>query len=69
VRGGRSLGATDGALVGRKVDFRTGLASDTGDVLGSEHLGAALLKLGGVNPADVLPGVQSFDALLRDSAR
>ncbi|MBL8617047.1 MAG: DUF1501 domain-containing protein [Deltaproteobacteria bacterium] len=69
VRGGRSLGATDGALVGRKVDFRTGLASDTGEVLGSEHVGAALLKLGGVNPADILPGVQSFDALLRDSAR
>ena len=69
VRGGRSLGSSDGGLVGQKVDFRTGLQSDTGDILGSENLGAALLKLGGVDPARILPGVQSFDALLRESGR
>jgi hypothetical protein len=66
VRGGRSLGATDGSLIGLPVDFRTGLASDVGDVLGSENVGAAILKLGGVDPASVLPGVQPFDALLRE---
>ncbi len=65
VRGGRSLGATDGGLVGQTVDFRTGQASASGDSLGSEHLGAAILKLAGVDPATVLPGVQSFDAILR----
>jgi hypothetical protein len=66
VRGGRTYGATDGGLVGLPVDYQTGSPSDTGDVLGSENLGVALLKLGGVDPDRFLPGVQSFDAILQD---
>ncbi len=67
IRGGRSLGASDGGLIGLPVDFATGQQSDTGDILGSENFGAALLKLGGVDPATILPGVQPFDALLRNA--
>jgi hypothetical protein len=65
VRGGRTYGATDDGLVGMKVDFRSGSQSDTGDMLGTENLGVALLKLGGVDPDRFLPGIQSFDAILR----
>lgn len=65
VRGGRSLGASDDGVVGLPVDFNSGLASDTGDILGSENVGAALLELGGVDPGSVLPGVQPFRALLK----
>jgi hypothetical protein len=65
VRGGRSYGATDDGLVGQKVDFRTGTPTATGDMLGTENLGVALLKLGGVDPDRFLPGIQSFDAILK----
>lgn len=67
VRGGRSYGATDGGLIGLPVDYATGQQDDNGDILGSENLGAALLKLGGVDPESVLPGIQSFDAILRQA--
>ena len=66
VRGGRSLGAADSGSVGLPVDFASGQASDTGDILGSENVGAAILKLGGVDPSTVLPGVQPFNALVRE---
>ena len=65
VNGGRSLGATDDGLIGMKVDFSTGLASDTGDILGSENVGAAILQIAGVDPGAFLPGIQPFHALVR----
>ena len=65
VRGGRTYGGTDDGLIGLKTDFRSGSPSDTGDMLGTENLGVALLKLGGVDPGRFLPGIQSFDAILR----
>jgi hypothetical protein len=66
IRGGRSLGAADEGSVGLPVNFDTGMADPNGDILGSEHLGAALLQLGGVDPGTVLPGIQPFKALLRE---
>jgi uncharacterized protein (DUF1501 family) len=66
IRGGRSLGAADSGSVGLPVDYASGQASDNGDILGSENVGAALLKLGGIDPETVLPGVQPFHALLRE---
>jgi hypothetical protein len=65
VRGNRMIGRTDDGLIGRTIDFSTGQADDNGDVLGPENLGAALLKLGGIDPESHLPGVQVLDALLR----
>jgi len=67
VRGGRVVGRTDDGLIGMKVNFATGEQADTGDILGTENLGVALLKLAGVDPEKHLPGVQSFDAILREA--
>lgn len=64
VRGNQVVGATDDALIGVPIDFGTGQPSSSGDLLGSEHLGTALLELGGLDPARHLPGVQVLDALL-----
>lgn len=65
VNGGHSLGATDEALIGLPVDFETGLADNNGTMLGTENLGVALLKLGGLDPEQILPGIQPFNAILR----
>ena len=66
VKGGRSIGATDDALIGLPVDFQSGLADmSNGTMLGTENLGTALLKLGGLNPEKLLPGIQPFDAILK----
>ncbi len=64
VNGGRALGATDDGLIGLPVNFSTGLPSDSGDILGTENLGTALLQLGGIDSESVLPGIQPFEALL-----
>jgi len=66
VRGGWTIGATDEALIGLPVDFESGLSTSngTGTMLGTEHLGTALLKLGGLDPELILPGIPSFDAML-----
>ncbi len=64
VRGGRTIGKTDPGLVGMKIDHATGLPSESGDLLGCESVGAALLKLGGVDHDAFLQGVQVLDALI-----
>ena len=65
VRGNRMIGRTDDGLIGQTIDFSTGEASDSGDIIGPENLGAALMQLGGIDPTSHLPGVQVLDALLR----
>ncbi len=62
---GGTFGASDDGLVGLPIDFASGLEKDTGDLLGSENVGTAILSLAGIDPASHLPGVQVFDALLR----
>ncbi len=64
VAGGQSLGVTDDKLIAKPIDMSTGREKSDGDMLACEHLGTALLKLGGLDPAYFLPGVQSLDALL-----
>jgi len=65
IRGNRVVGRTDDGLVAVPIDFSTGEASDNGDDLNCENIGATLLKLGGIDPETHLPGVQVVDALLR----
>ncbi|MFT6160851.1 MAG: hypothetical protein ACJAZO_003712 [Myxococcota bacterium] len=65
IAGNRVVGKTDEGFVSEPVNFRTGDPSSSGDVIGTEHVGTALLKLGGVDPERFLPGVQPLDALLR----
>ncbi len=64
VAGGRVVGASDAGLLPETIDLRTGRPSPSGTLLGAEHLGAALLKLGGLDPAQHLQGVEVLDALL-----
>ena len=66
IAGNRVVGKTDEGFVSEPVNFSTGEASSSGDVIGTEHVGTALLKLGGVDPERFLPGIQPLDALLRN---
>jgi hypothetical protein len=64
VRGGQVLGATDEGLISLPIDFASGRASESGDILGCESVGAALLKLAGMDPQAWLPDVQVLEALV-----
>jgi hypothetical protein len=46
----------DDNFLGRPVDLATGEVTDSGVGLVPGHLGATLLTLGGVDPAEVLAG-------------
>ena len=65
VNGNRQIGLTDDSLIAEPVDFQTGQASSSGDVVGCENLGTALLQLGGLDPADFLPGVAVLEAVVK----
>lgn len=65
IRGNQNVGATDDDLLSLPIDFETGLPAADGDIPGCENVGCALLKLGGIDPADALPDVQVLDAVLR----
>ncbi len=64
VRGNQRVGRTDDELISLPIDFTTGQESSSGDIPSCENLGAALLKLGGIDPETHLPGVQPLDVLL-----
>jgi hypothetical protein len=65
VNGGQVFGKTDEGLVAEPISLETGLSNSSGTVLGSEHVGTALLRLGNVDPNRFLPGVDSLTGLLR----
>ncbi|MEN0065643.1 MAG: DUF1501 domain-containing protein [Myxococcota bacterium] len=65
VNGGRTYGYTDGSLIAEPVDLTTGERSKNGTMLGCEHVGLALMKIGGLDPSAVLPGVDVLDAIVR----
>jgi hypothetical protein len=65
VNGGRNHGFTDDELIAAPIDLSTGMASAGGTMLGCEHVGLSLLKLGGLDPSQFLPGVDSLDSLVR----
>lgn len=64
VNGGRVIGATDQGLVGMPIDHSSGQPSSSGDLLGCESVGAALLSIGGVDANAFLQGVQPLGALI-----
>ena len=49
VAGGRVVGAYDDTLLGRRVDLASGEVTDSGTLLGSEHIGATILALADVD--------------------
>ena len=65
VRGNRVLGATDDEFIATAVDFDSGQPDASGDIIGTENVGTALLKLGGLDPEKHLPGVPVLTGLLR----
>ncbi len=65
IRGNTVCGATDDRFISVPVDLANGQAKEGGDLLGTENVGAALLKLGGLDPEIYRPGVKSLDGLIR----
>jgi uncharacterized protein (DUF1501 family) len=68
VAGNARYGKTDEYLIAEPIDLKTGQASSGGAMLGCEHLGLALLKIGGLDPTKFLPGVDVLDALVRGAS-
>ena len=54
VQGGQVIGQLDESAAGEKVDLDSGEISDSGTALTAAHLGATILSLGGVDPAEYL---------------
>jgi hypothetical protein len=67
VNGNNVLGKTDDGLIAMPIDLATGREAPGGAMLGCEHVGLALLKLGGLDPAQFLPGVDVLEGLIRQS--
>ena len=65
VNGNAVYGKTDDYLIAEPIDLKTGQPSAGGTMLGCEHVGLALLKIGGLDPTKFLPGVDVLDALVR----
>jgi uncharacterized protein (DUF1501 family) len=68
IAGNRVVGSTDDGLIAETTDFVTGERSGSGELIGTENVGVALLKLGGVDPDLYLQGVPPLDAVLQDPA-
>jgi uncharacterized protein (DUF1501 family) len=64
VRGGTTVGRTDGNQEGVKVDFATGLPDDTGQVIDVQNMVAGILTLVGANSSKYLVGVKPFTAMI-----
>ncbi len=64
VRGGQVIGEYDADFSGRPVDLVSGGAADSGTRLGSGHLGATLLQLGGVDPAMHIGDATAIEAAI-----
>jgi uncharacterized protein (DUF1501 family) len=64
VRGGVTVGLTDSQQVGVKIDFASGLPSDTGQVIDVTNMIAGILTLVGANSGDYLPGVPAFTGMI-----
>lgn len=64
VRGGTTVGMTDGVLLPVRTNFSTGRPDDSGLVIGVDNMVAGLLTLVGANAEDYLPGVRPFTAMI-----
>lgn len=62
--GDRVIGGYDGGFAGRTVDLATGDSVDGMSILSAEAVGAALLELAGVDPADFVTGTEPLRGIL-----
>jgi hypothetical protein len=68
IAGNKVVGATDDGQNSRLVDFSTGQPSESGKDIGAANLGASLLQLAGVNPAEYLAATdEPFSAFLSEA--
>lgn len=65
VQGDTVAGETDESLLALPIDLGTGRPSQSGTMIGTEHVGATLLELGNVDSDKYLPGVPSIRALIQ----
>lgn len=63
VRGGQTIGTLDNNAQGRPVDLGSGAVSDSGELLLPAHLGATLLTLADIDPAEYGAGSPLLAAL------
>lgn len=68
VAGNRVVGQTNDAFIAEDIDLSTGRPAANGVRMGTEHVGATLLQLGGLDPDSILQGVPTVPALLRSGA-
>ena len=64
VRGGQVVGGYDDRFAGRPIDLGSGEAHEGGTALGPGHLGATLLALGGVDPAEYIGDAEAIQAVI-----
>ena len=64
VRGGVTVGKTDGNQEGVKTNFDTGQPDDTSLVIDVQNVVAGILTLIGANSNDYLPSVRPFTAMI-----
>ena len=64
VAGGQSLGGLDSNGLGRPIDLDSGRISDSGTALTGAHLGATLMALGGLDPAEIVSDTLPIGAAL-----
>ena len=65
IQGGQVIGAMNESFQGEPVALSTGEVSGSGTALTPEHLGATLLTLADIDPAEYLPNTGALQALLR----
>lgn len=65
ITGNRTIGGYDSNFFGQKINPETAELSATGQTLSAEALGATLLYLGGIDPAQYVRGVSPILGLLR----
>ena len=58
ITGGRVVGGLDDLFYGKLVDPASAEVSERGEVLSAESLGATLLTLADIDPAEELPGIE-----------
>lgn len=62
--GSRSIGDFDANFYGKNVDASSGELSESGTVLSAESLGATLLAMADIDPAEYVSGVAPLDGIL-----
>lgn len=64
VRGGQVIGGYDDYAMGRRVDLASGELNDSGTALLTRHIGATLLALGDVDPAEWVDDAEPITAAM-----